>query len=173
MDEISDTKQATASVRERSTGIREKCFRVLVLLGVACAAFLVARSGHVRSGGSRASDAVAPPPTAESGKSVSLAIDFGDGNQQDFDALPWHEGMTVDDLLTVASRLPNGISYTVVGVHDTMFLTRINKMANHRTEGLPFWTYRVNGKWADRSLGVYQLAPGDHVSWIFGPERQE
>jgi hypothetical protein len=173
MDKIEDAKQPAAPVHEMTTSVREKCFRVLVLLGVACVAYLVARSGHVRSGGSRASDAVAPPPTAESGKSVSLAIDFGDGNQQDFDALPWHEGMTVDDLLTVASRLPNGISYTVVGVHDTMFLTRINKMANHRTEGLPFWTYRVNGKWADRSLGVYQLAPGDHVSWIFGPERQE
>ncbi len=145
---------------------------MLVLLAVACAAFLVARSGHVRCPGSRASEA-ATPPAAESDKSVSLAIDFGDGSRQDFDALPWHAGMTVDDLLTVASQVPNGIIYTVVGLHDTMFLIKINAMANHRTAGRPFWTYQVNGKWADRSLGVYPLAPGDHVTWTFGPELQE
>ena len=30
------------------------------------------------------------------------------------------------------------------------------------------WSYRVNDTWADRSVGVYEIKPGDVVTWSYG-----
>jgi hypothetical protein len=98
-----------------------------------------------------------------------LTIQFGNGHERKFDAVPWHQGMTVDDLLSAASRLPDSFSYTVHGDHDMTLLTRINDLRNEGVSGRN-WTYTVNDVRADRSLAVYELKPGDRVLWTFGTQ---
>jgi len=141
-------------------------WRLPVLLALVLAAILLARWTGERE------TTVAPEATRETapatGQSVSLAIQFGDGVEQSFEAVPWHEGMTVDDLLTAASRRSNGIRYSVRGDGASALLLQIDKARNEGARGRN-WTYTVNGTRADRSFAVYPLRPGDHVLWTFAP----
>jgi hypothetical protein len=75
--------------------------------------------------------------------------------------------MTVDDMMTAASRLPNGIRYRVGGDGEMMLLENIDGIENE-WGGSRFWLYRVNEALADRSMGIYELQPGDRVLWTFG-----
>jgi hypothetical protein len=97
---------------------------------------------------------------------VSLSIDFGDGQQQDFDDIGWHDGMTVADLLRAAPEL----AIAQRGSGQGTFLTAIGDIANEGADGKN-WTYEVNGQRADRSFAVYELRSGDRVLWRFGPQR--
>lgn len=74
--------------------------------------------------------------------------------------------MTVDDMMAAASRLPDGIRYAVNGEGEMMMLDGIDDVMNQLGGGR-FWLYRVNGVLADRSMGVYELHPGDRVLWTF------
>jgi hypothetical protein len=144
-------------------------WRLPLLLAVVLAAILIARAAReeVRT--------VAPrplpvPPTAQTGKSVALVINYGDGRERKFDAVAWHEGMTVDDLLNAASQLPDPISYGVLGNGELTLLTNIDQTHNKWEHG-GNWTYKVNDVPADRSLEIYELQPGDRVLWTFGRQQ--
>jgi hypothetical protein len=56
------------------------------------------------------------------------------------------------------------------GSGQAAFLTSIDGVANQGADGKN-WTFAVNGQSADRSFAVYELRPGDHVLWTFGPGR--
>jgi hypothetical protein len=99
------------------------------LLAVVFGAIVIARASRVEE------RAVAPrqlpvPSAAAAGKSVALTIEYGDGRERKFDAIAWHEGMTVDDLLNAASQLPDPISYGVLGNGELTLLTNIDKTHN-------------------------------------------
>jgi hypothetical protein len=145
-------------------------WRLPLLLAVVLVAIVAARSSQTHERTPATPVAPAPLTADATGKVVSLAIQFDAGREREFDAIDWHPGMTVDDLMTAASRLPNGITYTVTGDHEMTLLGSIDGVINER-RGDRFWTYRVNGVPADRSLAVYELQPGDRVLWTFG--RQE
>lgn len=104
--------------------------------------------------------------SAASREHVSLSINFGDGQRQDYDKIAWRDGMTVADLL----RSVPGLTTTQRGSGSGTFLMAIGDTTNEGEDGKN-WTYSVNGQNADRSFGVYELRPGDRVLWTFGPRR--
>ena len=107
-----------------------------------------------------------PPVT---GESASLTIDFGNGVQRHFDAIPWQADMTVLDLLETAVHFRPGITFGKVGEGESTFLTSIDGLATDRRER-HFWQYWVNDQRADRSCGVFRLQAGDRVLWKFAPQ---
>jgi hypothetical protein len=123
----------------------------------------VALATFVLAGLSAAAAAPESPPAA---KAVSLAIDYGDGFQKQYASLPWKEGMTVLDALAAARAHPRGITFKHRGSGETALLLQIDDLANERAAGRN-WIYRVNGKLADRSFGIYRLQAGDAVLWRF------
>ena len=109
--------------------------------------------------------AVAAVQSAVAADVVSMTVDFGNGTQKKFDQLPWKAGLTVLDAARLAEKQPRGIRIKSRGKGDTAFVFQIDDTAN---EGRGRnWIYRVNGKLADRSVGVYKLNAGDNVSWRF------
>jgi Domain of unknown function (DUF4430) len=106
---------------------------------------------------------VAAAPNATS---VQLTINFGDGRAPMSAESRWQEGMTVADLLNSDPR----ISVASTGSGAGEFLNSLNGVANEGVNGRN-WTYRVNGKHADRSYAVYELRPGDRVLWMFAAQQ--
>lgn len=102
----------------------------------------------------------------ESAKTVSLVVDYGDGVEKHFTALAWREGMTVLDAMQAAEKHARGIKFELRGLGETAFLTKIDDIKNEGGGGRG-WMFRVNGKLADRSLGVFPLKAGDAVLWKF------
>ncbi len=147
-------------------------WRLPLLLSLVLAALLLARG----RGGPDAAPApdrsraapLAPADVAPTGETASLTIDFGHGRTLRFDALAWHDGMTVDDLLTVAAARPDGPRFGRQGSGQLAFLTAIDGVTNAGGTGRN-WHFFVNGRPADRSFGAYVLRPGDQVLWKFVP----
>jgi hypothetical protein len=103
----------------------------------------------------------AEPPA----RTVSLAIDYGDGAERHFPRLAWRDGMTVLDLMQAAKAHPRGIAFEHRGRGATAFLLRIDDVKN---EGRGRnWLYRINGKLADRSFAVQTIHPDDQIRWEF------
>lgn len=99
-------------------------------------------------------------------KVVSVVVDYGDGVQKHFTALDWRDGMTVLDAMRGAEKHARGIKCELRGSGETAFLFKIDDMKNEAGGGRG-WMFRVNGKLADRSLGVFPLQAGDAVLWKF------
>jgi hypothetical protein len=97
---------------------------------------------------------------------VRLVIDYGDGVQKHYTALPWREGMTVLDAMKAAKAHARGIEFAYSGSGSTAFLSSIDDVGNQG--GGKNWIYRVNGELGDRSFGAKPLAAGDEVNWTFG-----
>jgi len=134
------------------------------------AAVLLTRSGWFDNGeeviGNSPLNTEGRVPTDET---VSLALDFGAGQPLRFDAVPWHEGMTIEELLGAVSQMPDAPEIAKKGSGPSAFLTRIGDVANEGVNGSN-WTYQVNDQRGDRSFAVYELEPGDRVLWKFGPQ---
>jgi hypothetical protein len=145
-------------------------WRLPLLLAVVLVAIVAARSARVAERGPTTHVRSAPPAAIPSGKFVSLVINYGGGRERKFDAIPWHEGMNVDDVMIAASELPNGITYDITGDHEMTMVTRIDDTYNMWGR-LSNWTYKVNDVPADRSMKVFELQPGDRVLWTFGPRQ--
>jgi hypothetical protein len=99
-------------------------------------------------------------------KTVSLAIDYGDGSQKQFAAIPWKEGQTVFDALQLAAKRRSGLDIAHRGAGATAFVLAFDGVKNEGGNGKN-WRYQVNGKLADRSCAVRELMPGDAVLWKF------
>lgn len=113
--------------------------------------------------------AAAPPPAKPA---VRLIVDFGDGAQRVYSALPWTKGMTVLDAMERARAHPHGIAFEHIGRGETAFLTRIEDLKNEGG-GKRNWHYWVNTDLADRSFGVYALEPADVVTWKFAAREDQ
>lgn len=104
-----------------------------------------------------------PPPT------VKLIIDYRDGVQKHFTALPWKAGMTVLDALQAAGRHPRGIKIGLRGKGATAFVTQIDDVENEgRGQN---WVFRVNGELARKSCGALEVKAADTILWTFGEYR--
>ena len=102
-------------------------------------------------------------------KSIKLTIDYGDGVQKVFVALPWKEKLTVLAALEAAQKHPRGIKLAYQGSGERAFVTAIDDVKN---EGRgKNWLYEVNGERAEKSAGVYELSAGDAVLWRFSEGR--
>ncbi|MBI2481391.1 MAG: DUF4430 domain-containing protein [Planctomycetia bacterium] len=113
-----------------------------------------------------ACSAVAPPVAAvEKPDMVRLDIDYNDGVEKHFNAIAWKSEMTVMDVMLAAKRHPRGIRFEFKGKGATALLTKIDDVENEGSGRN--WLYRVNGDPADRSMGIFELKPGDTVLWKF------
>ena len=100
--------------------------------------------------------------------SVKLIIDYNDGVEKHFTAIPWKEGMTVLDAMRHAKRGSHGIDFKFTGSNDTAFLTQIDDLKNEGGgEEKKNWILRVNKKLATESFGVLELKSKDVVRWKF------
>jgi hypothetical protein len=100
--------------------------------------------------------------------SVRLIIDYNDGVEKHFTAIPWKKGMTVMDAMRYAKRGSHGIDFKFTGSGDTAFLTQVDDLKNEGGgEGKKNWILRVNKKLATESFGVFELKPKDVIRWQF------
>jgi hypothetical protein len=107
--------------------------------------------------------------SAEDAKHVTVIVDYNDGVQRHFTAISWKDGLTALDAMQAAAKHPRGIKFEFKGKGQTALLTKIDDLEN---EGKgKNWLYRVNGKLADRSFGVFKLKAGDTVLWKFDKYR--
>ena len=99
---------------------------------------------------------------------VKLVVDYGDGVEVHYTALPFKPGMTVLDALTAAQAHKHGLTFKHRGSGTFAMLTKLNDVEN---EGggttAKNWLYQVNGKDADVSFGIKQLQSGDAILWKF------
>jgi uncharacterized protein DUF4430 len=104
----------------------------------------------------------------EKSTTVKLVIDFGDGFQKVYPSIPWVADMTVLDALNKAKDHSRGTKFRYTGSGATAFLTEIDSLKNQAGGAdKKNWLYRVNGKRADKSFGVYSLNADDEIVWSF------
>jgi hypothetical protein len=154
-----------AACTTRACGGRWKLLVLFALVLAAIVAYRVFGTGETQVGGPGATRIESTPPS-RTRETVSLTFRFSEGDERKIEPIAWHRGMTVDDLMTAASRVPGGIRYAMRGAGEMAFLTRIDNIVNEGASGRN-WTYTVNGERADKSFAVYELEPGDHVLWTF------
>lgn len=97
---------------------------------------------------------------------VMVTIDYGDGMQKRFPTIPWNQKMTVVDAMEWAGKHPRGIKFSSRGKGATTLIHQIDDLKNGGGQKKN-WIFRVNGKMADRSCGVFLLKEGDRVLWRF------
>lgn len=139
-----------------------------LLLAAVLAVIVLVRTSGIRESKRvthKANDAAVPAPAT--GETVSLEIKFSNDRTQQFGDIAWYAGMTVDDLLTMATRSPDGFRYEVLADGEHALLVSIDDAVNEGGGGRN-WTYSVNGQLGDRSFAIYELEPGDRVLWNFG-----
>jgi hypothetical protein len=112
------------------------------------------------------------PAPAETGPSVSLEIDYGNGASRKFSGFPWTEGMTVGDLMRLARAARPGITYEVKGKDANSLLVALDGVKGPGP-GSWFWTYSVDDRPAESSFEVQPLADGQRVQWTFGELKEE
>jgi len=134
---------------------------------------LVVAVGFAKFGPASSDTASSSSPSADwspsvrpQGEIVGLTIDFGNGSKQLFEALPWREGLTVEDLMHQASRHRPGINFSQHGEGETGFLQSIEGLKNQGASGRN-WMYEVNDRFAEMSFCLQKLEPGDRVLWKF------
>lgn len=111
-----------------------------------------------------------PAPAAEplATPVVSLTIDFGDGFQKIYSALPHKPEMTVLDALKAAAAHRHALAFKHTGSGATAMLRSIDGLANEGGAGEGRnWQLWVNDAYATRGMGALILAPGDRVLWRF------
>lgn len=96
---------------------------------------------------------------------VRLAIDYGDGAELRFKALPWRTGMTVLDALSAVAKHPHGVSFAKRGSGASALITEIDQLKNEGNG--KNWLFSVNGKTARVGAGAYKLEAGDAILWEF------
>lgn len=106
----------------------------------------------------------AAPPEA---KAVRVVIDYGDGVEKHFKAIPHRAEMTVLDALRAAAALPRGIKFEHRGSGEIAFVSKIDDLRNEGGSEGRAWTYSVNGKTAEKSCGIFVLNAGDVVTWTY------
>jgi len=136
--------------------LRREFVAVLSLLTVGATLGLVTR-------------AVPAAPPATQSKTVRLIVDYGDGVEKHFTAITWKNGMTVFEALGAAAAHTHGITMKYRGKGATLFVERIDDLKNEGHGNN--WTFRVNGRLADRSCGIQTVKAGDAILWRFGKYR--
>ena len=115
----------------------------------------------------RGSETTSGPPSARpEGKTVSLAIDFGNGAGREFAALAWRDGMTVADLMGAASQFRPPLVFSGRGEGELTFITTIEGISSEGREGRN-WILSIGGEKSPTGAGGVSLQPGDAVLWKY------
>ncbi len=124
--------------------------------------------------GSKAKTADAPDGSKRGIGTVDLTVDFGSegGEKKPIDvAVVCSEDSTVLSILERAHNTGD-LDLKFRGSGETAFVESISGVKNEGAGGQN-WIFRVNGKTGDKSAGVYEVNPGDKVSWQFGELPEE
>lgn len=122
-----------------------------------------------------AQQSIAPDETArdrpaihdEMPPAVQLSIDFGDGFQKSYRAIPWSaDDMTVADAMQFAAQHAHATKFETRGENDTAFLSSIDGVKN-QGYGKRSWIFHINGSMAEESFGTVKLQVGDAILWRF------
>lgn len=101
---------------------------------------------------------------AAKGQAITLSVKGPDGQVKAWPEVEWRSGMTVLELLDAQKAA--GLVYEAKGSGETALLTSLGGVSNEGGDGR-HWLFWVNGRMADKGLGVYSLAAGDRVEWRF------
>jgi hypothetical protein len=139
--------------------------RTLVLIAIGAALVAIAPTGPWTGSAGRV---LAAEPAAEA--HATLVINYGEGVEKRWSAVPVREGMTVADVLAeVASRpSPRGIALETRGRGETYFVRSIDGLSNQG--GKPTdrnWMLKVGGEMAKKSAGLVEVRAGDTITWTF------
>lgn len=93
---------------------------------------------------------------------VTLMIDFEDGNLQTFQNIAWHEGETVYDVLKIASERGLFVTTKDYGGDMGVFIQAIGGKAG---SGERFWQYWVNNVYGSKGASTSIVKPGDNIEW--------
>lgn len=161
--QVADSDEPAGQATDRS---RRRTYLLPLLLLVVLAVLLASRLGSRRNDVSdRGSGGF---PQSETGESIELVIDYGDGAQRRYPEIPWRAEMTVGAALDMISTHRHGVSYQKQGTGERAFLHQIEDAANQGAgEEAEYWLYYVNGERAQDSFAVHRLQPGDRVLWKF------
>ncbi len=119
--------------------------------------------------------AVAASPLSSPAKlHVRLIIDYNDGVQKHFTAIPWTKDMTVLEAMKHAQSVSHGISFEYTGSGETAFVKKIDDLKNQgRRPDAKSWLYWVNTDFGTKSFGVRRLNPSDVVLWRYDTYKDE
>lgn len=140
--------------------------RRLLLLGccVLAVGLIVAGAGRPLRAADEPPAATAPPLDSV----VRVVIDYRDGVEKVFVAIPYRPDMTVLDALTDAGRHPRGVKIEVTGKGEVAFVRKIDDLANQGGgKSARNWMFSVDGKPGTRGCGVTKLKQSDVVLWKF------
>ena len=105
------------------------------------------------------------PALAAAPATVRLIVDYGDGVQTHYKALPWKDGMTVVDALSAAQKHARPLKVTQRGRGSGALIIAIDDL---ESEGRgKNWLFSVNDKQAEVGAGSYELQAGDTVLWEY------
>ncbi len=117
---------------------------------------------------------IVPAPLAigagaeQKAETVGLVIDYGDGAELRFKALPWRAGMTALDVLSAVGSHRHGVKAVMRGSGRLALVTKIGDVVNEGGgEKSRNWIFSINGKVSDTGAGAAPVAPGDVVLWKF------
>jgi hypothetical protein len=101
---------------------------------------------------------------------IRLIIDYGEGVEKHFNALPFTEGMSVASAMAAAKSLsaPRGLVYESKGEGERTILLSIDGLANEGAgKGSRNWLFWVNDQPGQTSYAISPLKAGDVAAWRF------
>lgn len=129
----------------------------LAVLGIVT---ILAACGTTRQSAALAAE---PKPT---GPTLQVVIDYGDGSQRRYTAIPWHEGITVAESLQAVGKHPRGVASRVRGRGELAFVESIDSIGNEGGTGKN-WIFYVNDQMGEASAGATEVPQGGVVAWKF------
>ena len=115
----------------------------------------------------RAEPRGAPAPVA---RQVTLVMDYGEGVEKRWKALPWIEEMTVEGALKHAAGLegPRALQIQASGQGERFFVKSLDGLANEGAgKNARNWIFFVNGEMGKASAGVAAVNAGDTIEWRY------
>jgi hypothetical protein len=118
--------------------------------------------------GGRLPAAEPKPADAKATNAVRLVVEYGDGVETHYTAIPWRDGMTVLDALVAAKAHKRSLNFAQRGTGSGALIIKIGDTANEGGGAdSRNWLFYVNGKAVQVGAGVQELKPGDAVLWKF------
>lgn len=102
---------------------------------------------------------------------VALEINFGESKSSKSIDVVCSPDSTVLLSLERAQQM-NKLKFESKGSGERTFVESIDGVGNEGAGGKN-WIYRVNDKLGDKSAGVFEVAPGDKISWSWGAPPEE